>query len=1109
MSDGIENDLRQQLANGRAVLVVGSGVSIAATNRAKAASWQGLLELGVEHCVTLDGARRGKWESRKLEDVHSPNLHDLLSAATNIAGIIRKEGEWSRWLSDTVGQLQPVRPEILAALGGLNAPIVTTNYDALLDSHLQRRAITWQDSADQIAFHRLENRDCILHLHGVWHDAESVVLGADDYARIVGHKLAQSGLRALGEIWSLVFVGCGDGLSDPNFGPFLDWMGEVLKGARHRHFRLERTADVKARQEEHTARGDRVRVLSYGDKHEDLPGFLRSQGVFARKTPSSPTKTTNLPGRRLCIGRQREVEQIVATVIADRPLPIPVLGTGGVGKSTVCIEALHDMRSAAKFGDRRFFLRCDGMRSAGAIVAELATRLGLPVGTSAGDVLGALAAAPTMLVLDNAETPLDAEREQVEELVAEFAGVSGLGLVVALRRNTRPGVIHWAETVRILPLPDSSAREVFLKIAGKRFAADPDIDELLSRFDGLPLAVMLVARVAEPEPALSSVVARWKNERTRVAGIGPGKDYDLDASFELSLKSDRLTEGGRQVLSVLALLPDGVAYSDLETVLPGQGAALGRIREMALAFDEGDRLRVLAPLREYLVANYPVAEPDRVQAVSHYVRLARLGDDVLKKEGAAASARLAAEFGNCVAAIEAGLASSDEASIEAALSLADFIRASGAGTSAVLERALETASQSGNIVLQARCLEKIGDIALARSDHDGARSRFEKALPLYRRVGDLLGEANCIKMLGLIASARSDHDGARARFEEALSLYRRVGHVLGEANCIKCLGGIALARSDHDGARARYEEALPLYRRVDNVLGEAGCIQCLGDIALRRSDHERARSRYEEALPLLRRVGSVRGEAGCIQRLGDIALRRSDHDGARTRYEEALPLHRRVGDVLGEANCIYGLGDIALRRSDEGGAWARYEEALALYRRVGDVLGEANCIKGLGNIALARSNHEGARAGYEKALPLYRRVGAVLGEANCIRSLGDLALARSDHDGARAHYEEALPLYRRVGAVLGEATCIRSLGDLALARSDHGETRARYHEALALYERIQEPFSIGWTLCRLARVTSGAERDQHVASARAAWTSIKRPDLVSQLDAEFVAQKTG
>ena len=95
-------------------------------------------------------------------------------------------------------------------------------------------------------------------------------------------------------------------------------------------------------------------------------------------------------------------------------------------------------------------------------------------------------------------------------------------------------------------------------------------------------------------------------------------------------------------------------------------------------------------------------------------------------------------------------------------------------------------------------------------------------------------------------------------------------------------------------------------------------------------------------------------------------------------------------------------------------------------------------------------------------------------------------------------------MYEQVGNVIGQANCLVGLGDNALEQSDHAGAAVHYQEALSLYGRIPEPYSIGQSHRRLARLaTSSGERGRHVQAARDAWNSIARADLVHELEEEF------
>jgi hypothetical protein len=796
VSDPLGDDLREQLARQQVVVVVGAGVSVGATGGAPTASWLGLLHDGVARCEAVVGqGLPAGWGDRVRAQIDSGDVEELLSAAENLTRRLGGPGggEYGRWLRESVGSLKLTDPEVIGALAGLGAPIATTNYDGLIEQVAGLPAVTWRQGAQVERVVRRDDRG-VVHLHGHWQDPASVVLGIGSYAAVLGDEHAQALQHALAMLESLLFVGFGAGLADPNFGALRAWLGRVLPGSQYRHFRLGRDGELAALHATHDP-AERIMVLGYGPGHADLGPFLRTltpaqppaPDADAKVAPPSGLEVVALPPLPRCFGRDPIIADLVDTVCARRPVPVPVLGPPGIGKSTVCLAVVHQRRVVARFGERRWFVRCNAATSGAGLLADIATTLGVPPGPQrAAQTLAALAAGPGVLVLDNAETPWEADTEATEAVLGQLAAITGLRLLVTVRGAQRPFGVPWRESVLVPPLGLVDGRRVLLAVAGQRFADDPRLDELVLAQDGVPLAIELLAYLADAEPDLAGLWRRWQTKRTALLLRGSASSPQLSAevSFELSISGPRMTAPARRLLSLLALLPDGVAHHDLDLVLPGEGEeAAWTLRRVGLAFDEGPRLRMLQPIRDHTHHHHPPDPDDLARASAHYRQLAdTLGPKVGGSGGAAAAAQLTAEAGNLEVILLHDLDRDDPdldndrraAAVEAAIALTEFLRFSGFGSTRILEAALTAAQHTVAAGLQAQLLGRLGDIALQRSDNDAAAGYYQQAQPLYEQVGNVLGQANCIKGLGNIALRRSDRTAAAGYYRHALDLYGRI-----------------------------------------------------------------------------------------------------------------------------------------------------------------------------------------------------------------------------------------------------------------------------------------------------------------------------------------------
>lgn len=269
--------LISEVAKDQLMVLVGTGVSVYSTGVAPCASWKGLLMDGINYCVEWANPRPTEAKiAEQRKRLAKSGLDDLLCVATEVETALggTSGGLLREFLKGTVGELTATHHEMLGGIKALHeagALIATTNYDGLLEEALDLPAVPWTHPAD--VEHVLKARmPGVLHLHGWWKEPQSVVLGLGSYEAVRGNEHAQmvQKLIALGR--TIVFVGYGSGLDDPNFGALLRWMNDLPQSG-FVHFRLCRDEEEERLRAEHA--GDpRIAVVPYGADYRDLGTFL-------------------------------------------------------------------------------------------------------------------------------------------------------------------------------------------------------------------------------------------------------------------------------------------------------------------------------------------------------------------------------------------------------------------------------------------------------------------------------------------------------------------------------------------------------------------------------------------------------------------------------------------------------------------------------------------------------------------------------------------------------------------------------------------------------------------------------------------------------------------
>jgi tetratricopeptide (TPR) repeat protein len=624
----------------------------------------------------------------------------------------------------------------------------------------------------------------------------------------------------------------------------------------------------------------------------------------------------------------------------DAPVIVVITGTGGVGKTTLGLHWLHQLRDAYSDGQlfidlRGFsgqqplpateplerFLRALGV-DASAIPAEADEQAALFRSLTAGRRL--------ILMLDNAVSAA-----QVRPLLP---GPGPALVLVTTRRRLSGLAVDGARFVDVDPLDDDGAVELLHRLVGaERLSGQiSQARELVALCGRLPLAVCasgarLAARRRWP---ISRVVRELTDETHRLAAFGGEDDGEMSVQAVFNASYNSIPDDARRLYRLLGLHPGGDFDESAAAALiqsgPDEAARLLDVLAGAALLQEygEDRYRFHDLLRLHARGELQVTESNAECAEA----MARLTDWYLRTAVAADLAVLPGRWhlGDYYAT-ERRPEVIEAASFEGRADALDWLESERLNLVAVVEEA----ERQGLHAASWQICEALWPLFLLRKHYQNWLDSHRAGLAAARACDDPRAEARMLAALGQAHLNRREFPAAAEHFGRGLRLVQGGVHPLGEASALEGLGTAESATGRHEHAVELFTRARTIHEELGRPRGAALMTRHLGDAFSAAGRDAEAIEHFAEALQFFTTADEPYHQARALTGLAD-AYRRS---GRLDDADEALRTATAVADQVGarheQAGIRVALAALAEARDEPVVARSHLEAALAIYTAIG------------------------------------------------------------------------------------------------------------------------------------------------------------------------------
>jgi len=745
---------------------------------------------------------------------------------------------------------------------------------------------------------------------------------------------------------------------------------------------------------------------------------------FATPAPP-PARTTNLRSDRTAFfGREQQLAQL-GELLSDDARLISIVGPGGVGKTRLALAA---GRLAQQVCDGVFLVDLTEAEDTSGILAAVGKTLSIPLTVNADesslvDTVGRAMASRgrLLLILDNFEQLVPFAADTVGAWLALAPSVRFL---VTTRQRLR---LRGEQLLQLNPMTGVEARELFIDraraVGAELTPADhDDIDRIIDRLDGLPLAIELAAtraRVLSLDQLYDRLERRFKVLADPKNAANP-RQRTLQNAIDWSW--DLLDTHERRALAQCSVFVGGFSLEAAEEVLEVDDDAPWTL-DLVEALRDKSLLRIYEPddlpgelrfgmydsIREYARAKLDEADGTERARQRHanwmLMYTSGLADRVDGPGGLSSFLQLAVETSNLLA-IERNRADDDpRQALEAVLHLGPVLRVRGPTSlyRRLLDRALARAAELGDKPTLARLYLDRASLHRIAGELDDARRDVGEALTLSRQAASEI-EVDALSRLAMINADQARIDESEVIAQTALHLARElrlhalVGTLLGQ------LTSCAIVRGDTENAEKLAVETITKQQETGDERGLANTYANLGTLYAEGGRTEEAEQYIGRALRIHRAWGDRAGEATSLTHLGSLEARRGELARARELIEQAHGLYKQVGYVRFGALCQLNGAIVGWAMGERQAAGPALDEALEVFRHGGHRLLESMALA----YRAALLACEGDLAAAEESLALCdeRMAGMHNRQADGVRLVAtgflDAARARTDPDHPEA-----------------------------------------------------------------------------------------------------------